>query len=84
MLTVEDQQRIDTKFICTLCKLLLRIPMQTICGHLMCQSCVENLLEYDYLFCILSINISASRFYLCDLTTEAEIGGTCILTHVSS
>ena len=70
-LTDEDRQRIDGKFICTLCKFLLYIPMQTICGHLMCQSCVENVLEYDYLLCILSINISASRFYLCDQTTEA-------------
>ncbi len=71
-LTDEDRQRIDAKFICTLCKSLLCIPMQTMCGHLMCQSCVENVLEYDYLLCILSINISASRFYLCDQTTKRK------------
>ncbi|CAB4039105.1 TNF receptor-associated factor 3-like, partial [Paramuricea clavata] len=44
-ITDEDRRRIDAKFICTLCKLLLYIPYQTVCGHLMCQSCVENLLK---------------------------------------
>ncbi|CAB4023239.1 TNF receptor-associated factor 3-like [Paramuricea clavata] len=44
-ITDEDRQRIDIKFICTLCNLLLYIPFQTMCGHLMCKSCVENLLE---------------------------------------
>ena len=43
-ITDEDRQRIDAKFICTLCKLLLYIPMQTMCGHLMCKSCIESLL----------------------------------------
>ncbi|CAB4019408.1 TNF receptor-associated factor 2 isoform X1 [Paramuricea clavata] len=44
-LTDEDHRKIDAKFICTSCKSLLNIPMQTMCGHLMCQSCVENLLK---------------------------------------
>ncbi|CAB4014322.1 TNF receptor-associated factor 2 isoform X1 [Paramuricea clavata] len=44
-ITDEDRQSIDAKFICTSCNLLLYIPFQTECGHLMCQSCIENLLK---------------------------------------
>ena len=43
-ITDEDRKRIDAKFICTSCKLVLYKPMQTMCGHLMCQSCIETLL----------------------------------------
>ena len=46
-ITDEDRQRIDGKFICTLCHDLLYNPMQTMCGHLMCLSCIENVLGYD-------------------------------------
>ena len=42
----EDRQRIDGKFIFALCHYLLHIPMQTMCGHLMCRSCFEHLLGY--------------------------------------
>ena len=50
-ITDKDRQRIDAKFICTSCKMLLYLPMQTMCGHLMCQSCIEDLLKYDSLLC---------------------------------
>ena len=62
-ITDEDRQRIDTKFICTLCRLLLYIPYQTMCGHLMCKSCIENLLKYDNFWCVLLINIISLRFW---------------------
>jgi hypothetical protein len=46
-ITDEDRQMIKAKFFCIFCKLLLKIPMQTGCGHLICQSCIEDLLKYD-------------------------------------
>ena len=58
-ITDEDRQRIYRKLICTCCDLLLTNPFQTMCGHLMCQSCIENLLKYDN--CILLINIISLR-----------------------
>ena len=45
-ITDEDRKKIDTKFICTICNLLLCMPMQTQCGHLMCFACLQTLLEY--------------------------------------
>jgi hypothetical protein len=42
----EDRKKIDEKFICTSCDMLLCMPMQTQCGHLMCSSCLQTLLEY--------------------------------------
>ncbi|XP_028415916.1 TNF receptor-associated factor 3-like [Dendronephthya gigantea] len=44
-ITDEDRRKIGRKFICTSCDLLLSTPMQTSCGHLMCASCVDVLLE---------------------------------------
>ncbi|XP_028415922.1 TNF receptor-associated factor 3-like [Dendronephthya gigantea] len=44
-ITDEDRKKIGRKFICTSCDLLLSAPMQTSCGHLMCASCVDVLLE---------------------------------------
>ncbi|XP_028415920.1 TNF receptor-associated factor 3-like [Dendronephthya gigantea] len=44
-ITDEDRKKIDRKFICTSCNLLLSTPMQTSCGHMMCSSCVDTLLE---------------------------------------
>ncbi|XP_028407742.1 TNF receptor-associated factor 6-like [Dendronephthya gigantea] len=44
-ITDEDRKTIGRKFICTSCNLLLSAPMQTHCGHLMCSSCVDTMLE---------------------------------------
>ena len=41
-----DRNKIDPKFICTLCAMLLRSPMQTSCGHLLCHDCLQTLLKY--------------------------------------
>ena len=50
-ITDEDRKKIDKKFICTICNLLLCIPMQTHCGHLICLTCLQELLEYvDFLY----------------------------------
>lgn len=40
-----DKARIDAKYFCTYCKLLLRDAMQTSCGHFYCQSCLPNLIQ---------------------------------------
>ncbi|XP_046855644.1 TNF receptor-associated factor 3-like isoform X4 [Xenia sp. Carnegie-2017] len=40
----EDRKNIDPKFFCTYCYLLLVNPMQTKCGHLFCQSCIDIIL----------------------------------------
>ena len=49
---VEDRKKIDKKFICTSCDMLLCDPVQTHCGHLMCSDCVQALIEYvDFLYC---------------------------------
>ena len=64
-ITDEDRHRIDAKFICTSCKLLLYLPMQTTCGHLMCQSCIETLLKYDSLLSSFSLKrFCLSRYYM--------------------
>ena len=39
-----DRAKIDVKYICSYCDLLLREAMQTSCGHFYCHSCLENLL----------------------------------------
>ena len=38
-----DRLRINSKFLCSNCGLLLTEPMQTSCGHLMCHGCVEEM-----------------------------------------
>jgi hypothetical protein len=40
-----DRRKIDSKFLCSKCELLLNEPMQTQCGHLMCKSCVQVILR---------------------------------------
>ena len=40
-----DRKKINPKFICTVCGLLLSIPMQTSCGHLLCYVCLQTLLR---------------------------------------
>lgn len=39
-----DRVKIDVKYVCSYCNLLLREAMQTSCGHFYCHSCLENLL----------------------------------------
>ena len=41
----DDRRRIDTKFLCSKCELLLIEPMQTFCGHLICKSCLQLILR---------------------------------------
>ncbi|CAB4022103.1 TNF receptor-associated factor 3-like, partial [Paramuricea clavata] len=41
-----DRTKIDVKFLCSKCELLLNEPMQTHCGHLMCKSCVQLILSH--------------------------------------
>jgi hypothetical protein len=41
-----DRKRINKKFFCSSCDLLLVEPMQTLCGHLICKGCVENIFRY--------------------------------------
>ncbi|XP_046855631.1 TNF receptor-associated factor 3-like [Xenia sp. Carnegie-2017] len=41
----EDQEKIHSKFLCTSCHYLLLNPVQTMCGHLFCQSCMDILLR---------------------------------------
>ena len=40
-----DRKKINPKFICIVCELLLRLPMQTPCGDLLCYECMETLLR---------------------------------------
>ncbi|XP_028411639.1 TNF receptor-associated factor 3-like [Dendronephthya gigantea] len=47
----DDRKRIDPKLMCSSCNLLLTRPMQTTCGHLICSSCVDTLLEGSRLIC---------------------------------
>ncbi|XP_044172470.1 TNF receptor-associated factor 3-like [Acropora millepora] len=42
-LTNYDELKIDKKYFCSFCKLLLRDAMQTSCGHFYCFSCLGNL-----------------------------------------
>ena len=39
---VKNKDRIDTKFHCLACLLLLRTPVQLICGHRQSKSCIES------------------------------------------
>ena len=36
-----------SKYQCAVCKRLLRDPVQTVCGHRMCRTCADTLLEGD-------------------------------------
>ncbi|XP_046855637.1 TNF receptor-associated factor 3-like [Xenia sp. Carnegie-2017] len=40
----KNLQKIDARLICTYCHLLLVNPMQTMCGHLFCKSCIDIVL----------------------------------------
>ncbi|CAH3023646.1 unnamed protein product [Porites evermanni] len=40
-----DNAKIDAKYFCSYCQLLLREAMQTSCGHFYCQSCLGNLIQ---------------------------------------
>ena len=40
-----DRAKIDVKYFCSYCELLLREAMQTSCGHFYCHSCLENLVD---------------------------------------
>ena len=33
---------LDPKYLCSLCELVLRQPVQSFCGHRFCQSCVTD------------------------------------------
>lgn len=37
-----EENPVGTHYLCTICKLLLRSPVQTECGHRCCQSCVKE------------------------------------------
>ena len=44
-----DQDEVEPKFICGLCKNLLKEPIQSYCGHRFCQDCITFLIRYiDY------------------------------------
>ena len=63
-ITDADRKNIEIeRFICCCCNLLLKLPMQTICGHLMCQSCLEELLKYDA-FCVYKMRERQSLHYV--------------------
>lgn len=38
-----DQEKVEEKYICSFCHLLLKDAVQTCCGHLYCKECLENL-----------------------------------------
>ena len=42
-LITADRERIDPKYLCNSCGLLLREAMQTACGHFYCRSCLGHL-----------------------------------------
>ncbi|CAF0843364.1 unnamed protein product [Rotaria sp. Silwood1] len=37
----ENKNRMDVKFICQICNLILRDPIQLYCGHRFCESCID-------------------------------------------
>ena len=40
---VEPAENISSKYECQLCMLILRQPVQTLCGHRFCHSCLNIL-----------------------------------------
>lgn len=42
---VEVADTISSKYECQICMLILRQPVQTLCGHRFCRSCLNSL--YD-------------------------------------
>ncbi|XP_077986408.1 TNF receptor-associated factor 2-like isoform X2 [Glandiceps talaboti] len=37
------QEQVEPKFLCTHCSLILRDPLQTLCGHRYCRKCLEQI-----------------------------------------
>lgn len=42
-----DQSRLEELLTCPVCQDIFRDPRQLPCGHSMCQSCLNNLLEHS-------------------------------------
>ena len=36
---------IDPKYLCSLCELVLRAPVQGFCGHRFCEACIKHFLQ---------------------------------------
>ncbi|XP_028412022.1 TNF receptor-associated factor 6-like [Dendronephthya gigantea] len=74
-ITHEVRKNIDPKFICSSCKLLLIKPMQTTCGHLICSSCVDTLLECPNPVCPEDGTKLKMKELFLDRFTERELRG---------
>eukprot|EP00058_Branchiostoma_floridae_P007018 XP_002592506.1 hypothetical protein BRAFLDRAFT_68997 [Branchiostoma floridae] len=40
--------RVEDKYLCSACRLVLREPFQTYCGHRYCKSCLDEIFEYAF------------------------------------
>ena len=40
---LDDMAAVNEKFICPSCGLLLRDAVQTCCGHIYCEHCLDNI-----------------------------------------
>ena len=43
--SIEFVEHIDTRLKCPICKLVLRCPYQTECGHRYCEDCIKDVIE---------------------------------------
>ncbi len=66
MLQASEQERALREFTCSLCKLILRDPMSTPCGHHFCKPCLEKR------FAVRLITLSVQHFK--GAPTKLEIG----------
>ena len=42
---IEFLKALDKRLTCPICKLALRIPFQTECGHRYCEVCIKNVID---------------------------------------
>ena len=45
VLPIPEFVELDKKYLCTVCKRVLRAPVQTACGHRTCKSCLDQLFD---------------------------------------
>ena len=69
-----DRKRLNKKFFCSKCDLLLVEPMQTPCGHLICKDCVQIIVSLTSPVCPKDGVLLNEKEIFPDAFTKRELG----------